>query len=573
MSLSNTKRTKFYKIFHRLYGEKADTCIKRLEELLTRNRISIQKDTAPIDQTYAIVIAYGDSIRELDQPPLAPLKQFLFQRLNEIFTAIHILPFFPYSSDDGFSVIDYREVRSELGDWSHIEAIGQQFDLMTDLVINHVSSESRWFKDYLSGKDPFKDYFIEVNPDTDLGSVVRPRTTPLLRRVETRDGAKHVWTTFGPDQIDLNFANPDVLFEFIDILLFYISKGARILRLDAIPYLWKEIGTTCVNLDKTHTILQLLRQIIDIVAPHVLILAESNFSDEDNVAYFGAGAEAHLLYQFALPPLLLHAFHSGSAAYVREWAKSLSAPPPGCTYLNLTASHDGIMLNAIENLIPESEIMALIEAVKESGGLVSYKSKSDGSKAPYELNSTYLDAVGGGDSNAAMRLQKFLCSQTIAMSLKGIPIVYVNSLMAATNDQQDAAQLKHPRAINRFKWNLNDLDELLTDRTSMAHRVFTDYLNRLRIRGEHAAFHPMGKQDILELPDSLLGIVRVSPDRNETIVSIHNISDELQEMDLRDYVVEIPNTIEKDIVFIDKDSIVSDTKIRMAPYASCWAKI
>ena len=573
MRLSNEQKEGFYKSFHRLYGKNADKCIKRLEELIKRYKKSIPNHIATLDQAYTILITYGDSIRENSQPPLESLRHFLFQRFIGVFKAIHILPFFPYSSDDGFSVIDYRKVRSDLGDWSHIEAISDKLELMTDLVMNHVSSQNIWFKDYLRGRDRFKNYFLEIDPEVDLGSVVRPRTTPLLKRVSTREGVRHVWTTFGPDQIDLNFANPDVLFEFIDILVFYISKGTRIVRLDAVPYLWKKIGTSCVHLEETHEIVKLLRQLIDVLAPNVLLLAESNFSDKNNFTYFGHGAEAHLLYQFALPPLLLHTFHTGRSAYLREWASSLSKPPSGCTFLNPTATHDGIMLNPIENLIPESEIVALVAAVQERGGMTSFKHNVNGSQRPYELNSTYFDAIGRRNTNSTELIKRFLCSQTIALSLIGIPIIYLNSLMAARNDQVGVERLTYPRAINRYKWNKADLDELLGNRTSIASRVFREYLQRLRTRAQHRAFHPMGRQDILDLPDCLFGVRRTSPDQNETIISINNISAEQQVIDLRNYCFEMTCPIEKKLLLIGQESLVRDSKILLAPYESCWVKI
>lgn len=533
---------------------------------------SFQRPITPLDQRYAILIAYGDAIQEIDQPPLESLRQFLCERLTDVFTAVHILPFFPYSSDDGFSVIDYRKVRSDLGNWSNIKAIGKYFELMTDLVINHVSSESRWFKDYLIGKDPFRNYFLECEPAHDLGSVARPRTTPLLKRVNTSSGVRHVWTTFSPDQIDLNFANPDVLFEILDILLFYISNGTRIVRLDAVPYLWKAPGTSCVNLKETHEIIKVMRELIDTIAPQVILLAECNFSDEENHAYFGDGAEAHLIYQFVLSPLLLHAFHSGNASYLREWVRSLSSPPPGCTFLNITATHDGIMLNSIEDLIPESEIDTLVNAVQKRGGMISYKQMASGPRKPYEINATFFDAIGGEASSPHEVLKRFLCSQTIALSLKGIPTIYINSLTATRNDHRGVEQQKHPRAINRYKWDRAELDALLNDGGLIGSHVFTEYLKRIRIRARHTAFHPMGRQDVLDLPNSLFGILRTSPVQDETIIAIYNISGEPHEIDLREYIIERLGKNDERLLLIDPDSTVRGFTIQLASYECCWIK-
>ena len=572
MRLTGEQKERFYQRFQKLYGERSGECVKRLEELLLPYQGSFQRQIAPIDQRYTILIAYGDAIQEIDLPPLESLRHFICERLIDVITAVHILPFFPYSSDDGFSVIDYRKVRSDLGDWSNIKAIGNNFELMTDLVINHVSSESRWFKDYLKGKDPFRNYFLECEPELDPGPVARPRTTPLLRRVVTSSGVRNVWTTFSPDQIDLNFENPDVLFEMLDILLFYISNGTRIVRLDAVPYIWKAFGTSCVNLKETHEIIKVMRQLIDTIAPQILLLAECNFSDEENQAYFGGGAEAHLIYQFALPPLLLHTFHSGNAFYLNEWVRSLSSPPPGCTFLNITATHDGIMLNSIENLIPESEIDTLVNAVQKRGGIVSYKQMGNGPKKPYEVNATFFDAIGGEGSTSHEVLKRFLCSQTIALSLKGIPTIYINSLMAARNDHKGVEQQKHPRAINRYKWDKAELDALLNDGGTIGSHAFTEYIKRIRIRARHTAFHPLGRQDVLDLPNRLFGILRTSPMQDETIIAIYNISDEPQEFDLQENNIGKLDKNDERILLIGSDSTVRGYRVLLAPYESCWIK-
>ena len=157
---------------------------------------------------------------------------------------IHLLPFYPYSSDDGFSVIDYKQVNPALGTWDDVARVGQNFHLMFDGVINHISAQSAWFKAFLQDDPKYRDYFIVVEGEPDLSQVVRPRTLPLLTEFTTPSGAKKVWTTFSADQIDLNYANPEVLLDIIDVLLFYVAHGAELIRLDAIAYLWKEIGTT-----------------------------------------------------------------------------------------------------------------------------------------------------------------------------------------------------------------------------------------------------------------------------------------------------------------------------------------
>jgi len=225
-------------------------------ELISRIVPLIQRYSLHIDHIYnerwneqdVILICYGDSIIEKDEKPLQALYRFLNTYLPETFNTVHILPFFPYSSDDGFSIIDYRVVNPELGDWDDIRRIASRFNLMMDLVINHVSRESLWFCDFVANTPPARDFFIDLPADTDISMVTRPRNSPLLVPVNTHRGIRHVWATFSENQIDLNFANPDVLIELIDIFLYYISTGAKIIRLDAIAFLWKQLGTNCIHL-------------------------------------------------------------------------------------------------------------------------------------------------------------------------------------------------------------------------------------------------------------------------------------------------------------------------------------
>ncbi|HBQ06266.1 MAG TPA: alpha-amylase, partial [Halomonas sp.] len=338
-----------------LYGPRAGEVQRRIGQHLanfrTASTASPPANTAGHDaptwsEKDQWVICYGDSILDEGTPPLAVLDTFLQRYLGDAISGVHVLPFFPWSSDDGFSVIHYREVNSELGEWAHIQTLASHYDLMADLVLNHVSRESLWFVDYLTGSLPGRDYFIEVDPDTDVSQVTRPRSSPLLVPISTRRGTRHVWATFSEDQIDLNFENPDVLLEFVGILLFYLQQGVRIIRLDAVAFLWKRLGTSCIHLPETHTVVRLLRAIVDEIAPGTLLITETNVPHAENISYFGlerlakgAPDEAHMVYQFALPPLLLHTLTRGEATTIQTWLNSLPVLPEQCTYLNFTASH------------------------------------------------------------------------------------------------------------------------------------------------------------------------------------------------------------------------------------------
>ena len=338
-----------------------------------------------------LLITYADTIRNDHDAPLKVLHQFLVRHLGADLGAVHLLPFYPSSSDDGFAVIDYRMVDHHLGSWEDVQRLASDFELMFDLVINHCSRESLWFADFVSGRDPGRHFFITLTEESDTSAVVRPRSTPLISAVHTYAGIRHVWNTFSDDQIDLDFSNPDVLETFVDILFFYIRQGASIIRLDAIAFLWKRLGTSCMSLPETHVVVKVLRTLTDHTAPHVRLITETNVPHEENVSYFGAGDEAHLVYQFSLAPLLLYSYVFGDASYLTTWAARLSTPPPGTTYLNFIASHDGIGLRPLEGLIPEENVNRLVDRMHDRGGFVTLRDAGDRQR-PYEINVALFSA-------------------------------------------------------------------------------------------------------------------------------------------------------------------------------------
>ncbi len=518
--------------FNRLYGpSEVDHLLERLVALIGRYGIGLEgySHNALWDESTAVLITYGDMVQKDGELPLQVLKRFADRHLSGSINTIHILPFCPYSSDDGFSVIDYRTVDPKLGQWKDVQEIGREFRLMFDLVLNHCSRRSRWFTDYVANIAPYRDYFIEVDPETDLSAVTRPRALPLLTPVHTLHGDTHIWTTFSDDQIDLDFANPDVLFEFLDILLGYIAKGATIIRLDAIAYLWKKIGTNCIHLDQTHEVVKIMRDLLDMVAPEVVLLTETNVPHEENISYFGAGDEAHMVYQFSLPPLLLHGLINGNATYLSTWAASLGDLPDACTFFNFTASHDGIGVRPLQGIIPDAELAKLAEHVKSLGGHVSSKTNSDGSESPYELNITYFDALGDGSKTVSdLHLARFLCSQTIAMELRGVPAVYFHSLTATRNNIAGVKETGRARTINRRKWQEGELEAELADASSPASRVMTEYLRRLQLRTQRPCFHPQAPQQIVNLGPEWFVVAREC--EGDRVVCISNFTDQYREL-------------------------------------------
>lgn len=512
-----------------------------------------------------ILITYGDSIKKGKEAPLKVLRGFLNKHLKDEISVVHILPFFPYSSDDGFSVIDFMKVDPDLGTWDDVEGLNNDFDLMFDLVINHISSQSEWFKNYLKGSDPGKDYFIEVDPETDVSMVTRPRSLPLLTPFETRSGKRYLWTTFSDDQIDLNFSNVGLLAEMLKVLLEYIRRGARIIRLDAIAFLWKEVGTNCLHLPETHEMVKLFRDVAKAVDPRTIILTETNVPNEENLSYFNKGDEAHMIYQFSLPPLLLHALFKGDSTYLNNWAREIPQPPGGCTYFNFTASHDGIGVRPLEGLLPEQEKEFLYKAMVESGGMISTRRKPDGTDTPYELNITYFDAMKRTAEGAdAFQAERFLASQTIMMTLQGIPAFYIHSLLATQNFNEGVEKTGRARTINRRKWELSELIESCREDDKRAF-VFDELKRRIGIRKAWKVFHPDNPQQIIDGGKDVF-IVKRYNEAGDEIISIANMTSSEVTISWHTPYTENPPRVD----LLSGKHFVERELIKLDPYQVVW---
>ncbi len=516
-----------------LYGEQnVSTLLARLDALLRRHSplpIPRPASALPFSQRDVFLITYPDQLQAPGQPPLVVLKDWLDRRLADLISGVHLLPFFPSSSDDGFSVIDYLAVDPAFGSWEAVEQLASRYRLMIDLVLNHVSASSAWFRAFVNDDPAYRDFFIRLDPSTDLSAVVRPRPSPLLTRVETAAGARHVWTTFSADQIDLNYAHPEVLLAVLDVLLHYVRRGAQVLRLDAVAFLWKQPGTPCVHLAQTHRLVQLLRTVLDAAAPWVRLLTETNVPHAENVSYFGDGSnEAHWVYQFALPPLVLHAFLSGDASRLTEWLSPLQPPSPECAFFNFLASHDGIGLRPADGILSQEQIHALVNAAQARGGLVSYRTVGAGRQEPYELNLTYFDALnppGDAETHPDLAIARFLASQAILLSLAGIPGLYFHSLLGSSSDHAGHRRTGHPRSLNRQKVSLASLEAMLMDSRSRPARVFAGLSHLLRLRRSQAAFHPSAPQQVLSLAPDVLAVVRTSPSGDQRLLCLHRVHD------------------------------------------------
>jgi len=542
-------RKRFIAKLRYLYGRKCDRkCYRELLRLLqvyyaykTPELIEWEQSFRPeerITEKDAILITYGDLIRDGHQKPLQILEELSNQYLHNAFNTIHILPFFPSSSDRGFAVIDFDEVDHQLGTWDDILDLKANFKIMFDGVFNHVSSKSRWFQRFLNQNPEYLDYFTVFSTQTELKPdhlklIMRPRTTGLLTRFETLYGARLVWTTFSPDQIDLNYHNPKILLKMVEILLTYVRRGADFIRLDAVTYLWEELGTSCVHLKQSHTIIKLFRDILDCVAPYVTLITETNVSHADNVRYFGNGFnEAQMIYNFALPPLVLHAFITGNSSRLTQWASGLKRKSSCATYFNFLDSHDGIGLMAVKDILSPGEINMLALEVVERGGYISYRSEGDQRVSPYELNITWFSAINNenNDEPGIFQVQRYMASRVIALVLMGVPGIYLHGLLGSKNDTELVLAEKQTRSINRKNIIREELIKSLNTTTSTTFMITSRLIRLLRRRRKEKSFHPNAGQKVINISEKLFCVLRTSIDETEKILTIVNISAQLQKV-------------------------------------------
>jgi len=547
MMLKNdmTDTTNIDILLNKIYGaEKSDQLLNDILELIKdyRGKIS-DRPNCFFDQQDMVLITYADMVQRENEPPLETLKTFLSNYAADTINTVHLLPFFPYSSDDGFSMIDFKQVNPQLGEWRHVEEIGKKFNLMADLVLNHISAQSEWFQAFLRDEAPFNDFFITVEHCVDLSKVVRPRALPLLTEFDTKKGRKKVWTTFSADQVDLNYQNPQVLLVMLDILLFYAHKGISIIRLDAVAYIWKQIGSPCIHMPQAHAIVQLMRAVLNEAAPWVKLITETNVPHKDNVSYFGDGFnEAHMVYNFPLPPLVLHSFISQSATEIANWAETLETPSNETVFFNFLASHDGIGITPVKGILKDTQINAMVERVESLNGRISYKKDSDGDESPYELNINFMDALcnpGMANQDEEEIAARFITSQAIMLSLRGVPGIYFHSLVGSRGWQAGVSRHGYARAINREKLDFSTLTRTLKNNRSLRAKVYHRYCDLLKLRRQHDAFHPQGSQHILKIDERIFGLLRTAMDNQQHVLCLHNISEYEKKLSINMHTLEI----------------------------------
>ena len=532
----------------RLYSETVSRdCMPELERMLKvyyahkpQEMIDKEREFKPAErftEEDMILITYGDLLRGKERSPLASLIKFFDTgpRIREgirTINTLHILPFFPYSSDKGFAITDFKAVDPNLGTWQDIEELGKRFKLMFDGVFNHASSKSPAFQEFLNGNSFYEDFFIAYSSPDALREeqrrmIVRPRTSDILTKFQSINGPVYVWTTFSPDQIDINYKSPKVLLKVIENLLLYVRRGADIIRLDAVTYFWHDPGTKCAQLEQTHEIIKLFRDVLNVVAPRVSLVTETNVPHEENVSYFGNGYdEAQMVYNFALPPLVLHAFYKENATTLSGWARDLEFVSDASTFLNILDSHDGVGLMGVKNILSKEDVDFIIQRAREHGAFISYKTDEDGNDEPYEINTTWFSALNYDDSNEDITFQvkRFVASRSIALVIRGIPGFYFHGLIGTLNDTESVLATKSKRDINRKVIDEKDIVEPLKNPLSKLSQIRNEFGRIMEIRRKEPAFHPNGEQHILTFSPAIFSVLRISPKGNEHILTLTNVT-------------------------------------------------
>ncbi|MEC9389640.1 MAG: alpha-amylase family glycosyl hydrolase [Myxococcota bacterium] len=548
-----------------------DDLVERIERRLSRVESKSGRG-AQWSASDVVLIAYPDAIREEGVAPLTSLRRFLHDYMNGLIGQVHLLPFFPYTSDDGFSVSDYRAVDPQHGKWADIEALSEDVDLVFDLVINHASASHGLFQQFLRDEPPGNGYFLTADASADVAGVTRPRASPLLQPYETVAGTRHVWCTFSRDQVDWDFANPDVLFEFVDVFVSYIERGAAWMRVDAVAYLWKELGTSCVHRPQTHAIVKLLRAVAEAVAPDFKILTETNVPLAENLSYFGDGDEAHIVYNFSLPPILLHALMTQDTSALTTWCQSLPSLPAGCTLLNFVASHDGVGLRPAEGILTTEQLNDLVDCVRRFGGRLTQRTRPDGSLSPYEANIALFDAcqgtVAGPDE---WQVERFLVSQAVMLSMAGVPALYYNTLLAAPNDHRGMEQTGRNRTINRTKWERSVIDERYADPAGASGRVLRVIRDMLRVRKQQAGFHPEASQACLGADSRVFAVRRTSQKGSQQLLCLANLSAET--VVLSRSALELDEGASLEVLFALGSVTIDTDGLAFPPYAVAWCSV
>lgn len=537
-----------------------------------------------------VLICYGDHIRSRDpqKTPLQALGEFCrtqFQEDEFSQITIHLLPIYtsPYK-DGGFDIADPFAVNPNMGTWEDVRAIGQQFHIAVDFVANHLSVASDWFQRYMQDDPLYQDFFIGFDDEAAvrrlekeaLPHIYRPRPHNPFIPVQKPDGAtRWVYMTFSDHQADVNYEQPFVFLKMTETLLFYVLQGAEMIRLDAIPYLWKEWGTPCAHHPKTHALVEFMRLVVDLVNPNVKLLAESMEPLADSMRYLSTAEKqkAHLAYNFVPCGLIPHSLLSEDASVFQRTLLNFLPPQQGVNWAVVCGvTHDGSSVNPCrapqsilgDAVLTEEQIQAIGDYYTEHGcqelarrcalspdhadhlrsdfqevfaerhheppRFVNYKAITDEQGRPqrivYEAISTYASIFD-------QQPDKIVSAMAMALPLPGIPFVYLTLPFALLNDFNYYLETGNPRELNRGRVFLEDLLERLAEKESLTYKVFSQYKEFLRLRASQPAFHPDAPiTPVTVKNNAILAFLRERLDRKKRVLITQNVSAREQQVEI-----------------------------------------
>ena len=522
------------------------------------------------DESYSVLITYADSVYKNGESTLITLRELLSKHFGSLSKVLHILPFLKSTSDGGFAVSSYECLEEKFGNWNDLKNISQKHILMADLVLNHISSSHPWVQQFINSQEPGISNIFSPDNNLDWTDVVRPRSSSLFSNVNTKDGPKHVWTTFGPDQIDLNWQNPKMNIYFLNIIITYLTHGVKWFRLDAVGFIWKESGTTCLHLPKAHSIVKILRILLNNLLSDGLLITETNVPQRENLSYLVPEDEAHMAYNFPLPPILLEAIITSKADILNSWIFKWPELPENTTLFNFTASHDGVGLRALEGLMNEQRIKDLLINCEKRGGLVSHRRLSNGEDKPYELNISWWSAMedSGIDSNR-YQYERFLLTQLLVLALKGVPAFYLPALLASENDIKSFSLTGQRRDLNREKFDYENLSSILDNPESNASRNLEYLKNAMNVRSNLKQFHPASQMECLSYGRSDIVVIKRGKGL-ESVYTIHNITDYKINYQLYDQDLPVINTNNLSMRDLLTSNKYNCKNIRLEPFQVIW---
>jgi sucrose phosphorylase len=428
------------------------------------------------------LIAYADRLAG----DLKQLKALLRGPLECIFGGVHVLPFFvPIDgADAGFDPVDHTQVDPRLGDWGDVHALGKDVEVMADLIVNHISSDSPQFEDFSrnGAKSPFADMFLTYDhvfplgaPEQDLTRIYRPRPGLPFTSVTLQSSQKRLlWTTFTPQQLDIDVQHPQGRAYLSTILSRFHSSGIRMVRLDAVGYAIKKAGTSCFMIPDTYRFIESLAAEARALGIEVLVEIHSHYLQQLEIA-----RRVDWVYDFALPPLVLHSLFARNARALGNWLRI--RPNNAVTVLD---THDGIGVIDVgtgregePGLLSPDEIDMLVETIhSRSRGQSRLATGAAANNLDiYQVNCTFYDAVG-------RRGNEYLVARAIQFFVPGIPQVYYVGLLAGTNDMDLLARTQVGRDINRHYYTPSELQDALGD------PVVRNLLDLIRLRNTHPSF-------------------------------------------------------------------------------------